>query len=488
MMGSRLSSSGQSISAQGRKRRDAMTGSYRSQGPTQDPAVKIPHLSSENSAQNAWNWNYNNQAWNNNNKNNNNSFVAVRDSLGQYDGAVTLSDLYTAYLDCRRRKKNKAGAKAFDAYAIHILCNLRDEINHRKYRLKNSQCFIVKYPVPREVFCAAFRDRVVQHFVYNELNPVIEKMLIRDTASCRLGKGTDYAIKRAQTFLRRETDDYKRIDGVYFGKFDLSGFFMGIDRHILLDKILWIVDNKYYGYYKSVLHYLLPIIILSDVTVGAVRISSHKDWDLLPPRKTLFGNDHGLPIGNITSQLFANFYLNDIDHLIKSRHKSYVRYVDDMIVIDRDKGRIEETRRIVSEKLKEINMKLNPRKSIISEVRYGFDFLGIRIKPYYSVLGKKRIGRLWYTTSLLKTVEDAYRSCASRRGMIRRYHGKRLSERWYRSLPAEWREHLKMDSSARFHLVGEKALPDKNQLRNICLYLNREGVEKCMKFMTRMAN
>lgn len=481
-MGSRLSFLRQHSSAQMRKRWDAEKGNDTSQGTGLCPTVKLPQCSSEYSAQNAWNWNYNNQNWNNNNKNNNNSLCAVRDSIEPQDDVVTLQDLYTAYEDCRHRNKRKKGAKAFDPYALHILSCLRDEINGRRYKLKSSQCFVIKYPVPREVFCASFRDRVVQHFVFNELNPVIEKMLIRDTASCRIGKGTDYAIRRAGTFLRRETKDYKHIEGVYFGKFDLSGFFMGIDRKILLSKVLWVVDNKYHGKYKATLHYLLPIIILSDVTINATRLSPIEDWKLLPPHKTLFGNDHGLPIGNITSQLFANFYLNDVDHLIKSRHKSYIRYVDDMIVVDRSKERIEETRRLVSVKLAEVNMRLNERKSVITKAEYGVDFLGIRIKPFYSVLTGRRISRLWYTSRRFRNIEHAYISCASRKGMFNRYHGKRVSERWYNSLPEYYREHLKMDTNARFHLVGKQALPDKKILRNICLY-DGQGENECMTSM-----
>ncbi len=466
----RLSPSRQHSSAHPRKRWDAVKGNDTSQCKTLCPTDKIPQDSSEYSAQNAWNWNNNNQNWNNNNKNNNNSVCAVRDSVEPQDGVVTLQDLYTAYEDCRHRKKRKKGAKAFDPYALHILCSIRDELNQRRYRLKPSQCFVIKYPVRREVFCASFRDRVVQHFVYNELNPVIEKLLIRDTASCRLEKGTDYAIHRVQTFLRREMENYKKTDGVYIAKFDLSGFFMSIDRKALLKKILWVVDNRYKGKYKAVLHYLLPIIILSDVSKNAIRLSPLKEWESLPSHKSLFGNDKGLPIGNITSQLFANYYLNDIDHMIKSRHKSYARYVDDMVVIDRSKAELEETRAMISAMLSENNMRLNERKSTISDAKYGVSFLGIRIKPYYSILSKQRINRLWFSSRKFANATEAFASCASRKGMFNRYHGKRISERWYLSLQSDIRKNLKMDSNAKFYLVGKRALLDKNKLRNICMF------------------
>lgn len=157
------------------------------------------------------------------------------------------------------------------------------------------------------------------------------------------------------------------------------------------------------------------------------------------------------------------------------------RYVDDMSVIGGKN--ITETRCLVIEKLKEINMRLNEKKSIISEVKYGINFLGIKINPYYSVLGKRRIGRMWYTSRCFETVDKAYRSCSSRKGMIRRYHGKRISERWYDSLPQEFKNNLKMDTQAKFYLVGSRALPDKNKLRNIRLYPDREGDDKCTTSM-----
>lgn len=382
------------------------------------------------------------------------------------DQPVSFDDMFQAYIDCRKRKKRKKGAKRFEPYAVHNISVLVEEINARRYKVKPSECFIVKYPVPREVFCAAFRDRIVQHFVYNELNPVIEKLIIRDTCSCRVGKGTDYAIERCARFVRRETANYTM--PCHFAKLDLSGFFMSIDRQKLLDDILCVIDNWYEGPYTSVLRYLVRIIIMTDVTVKAVRLSPKKDWDLLPPNKTLFGNDHGLPIGNITSQLFANFFLNRVDHYVKSRHRSYVRYVDDMIIVDTDKRKLAETMRGVSVILSAMGMRLNVKKSIISDVKYGIDFLGVKIYPHFTVLSKRRIGRLWYGLAGFKTPEQAFRSASSRKGMLNRYHGRRIAARWYDAFPDEWKDRLKMDSDATFHLIGEK--PDKTKLHTISLY------------------
>lgn len=360
---------------------------------------------------------------------------------------IIFDELYQAYIDCRERKKNTSGAKVFEKHAFYSIQVLADEINSRKYKLRPSECFVIKYPVPREVFCASFRDRIVQHFVYNELNPVLDRMLIRDTASCRVGKGTDYAIDRLERFVRRETNNYT--EDAFFGKADLSGFFMSLVRQRILDLMLDIVWNHYQGCHKEVLSYLLEIIIMSDVTFNATRLCPEEDWELIPPHKTLFGNDYGLPIGNITSQMFANFYLNDMDHMIKSRHHSYIRYVDDFIIVDQDREKIEETLDIVNEYLPGIHQKLNSKKTYIRNVKYGIPFLGVIVKPYYTCLAPSRINRIYYTSRGID--EDKFvASGNSRKGMFDRYHGHRVAKRWFNSQPEKLKENIRMGSNHKF--------------------------------------
>lgn len=274
---------------------------------------------------------------------------------------VTFDDLYRAYLDCIKRKKNKFDAKKFEQYTFYNLKILLDEINERRYRLKQAKCFIVNDPTIREVFCCSFRDRVVHHFVYYELNPIIEKMLIFDAASCRKGKGTDFAVKRVQRFLRTASKNYT--DTAYYLKFDLSGFFMNIDRQRMLELVLDVIHNRYEGRYKGVLDYLVKIIILTDITKGAKRVSPIEKWEKLPARKSLYGNPNGLPIGNLCSQIFANLYLNELDHIIKGRERFYSRYVDDAIIINSDRQYLINTLDVIREYLGSIGLSLNMKKT-----------------------------------------------------------------------------------------------------------------------------
>lgn len=377
----------------------------------------------------------------------------------QEDSLVTLDDIYKAYEDCRRKKKNKRGTKTFAQNALFHCLNLVEEINERKYKLRPSECFVVEYPKPREVFCAAFRDRVVQHFVYNELNPVIERLLIQDTCSCRIGKGTDYAIKRIVRKLRQESENYSI--SVWSMKLDLSGFFMSINRQWLCSLILEVVQVHYHGKYKSTLLYLVPIIITSDFTKNAKRLVPIEKWNLIPKHKSLFGSTTGLPIGNITSQLFANYALSSIDHYIKSRHSAYARYVDDMKIIDKSKEKLIETRDNVEVMLRNQGMSLNKKKSIIQRSEYGISFLGVVVKPYYAVLGKQRINRMYKCKHEYSDPYEAYVSAATRKGMFQRYKGYRIARRWYESFPDDFRKQMYMYNNCHFVWLGEK--PNKNR-------------------------
>ncbi len=183
--------------------------------------------------------------------------------------------------------------------------------------------------------------------------------------------------------------------------------------------VIW---NKYEGVYKSELDYLVHVICLSDVTKNCIHISPIHEWDYLPERKTLFGKTTGLPIGNICSQLFANLYLNNFDHLIKSRHKSYSRYVDDIIIVDTDLAKLQKTLSIIERYLLKLNLSINHDKTIITEVKYGINYLGVIIRPYYKCLSKRRIKRLYNSSNCFNDVyatryNICYRNKDTKRGV-----------------------------------------------------------------------
>lgn len=407
--------------------------------------------SAYSSSNNAWNWNYDNEDMNNNNRNNNNRCVVCRDySKGLEHEPIAFEDLWQAYLLCKRNKSSKFASKKYEMHSILNVERTRRALETRTWVPSRHIAFIVKEPSLREVFACSFSDRVVHHFAMSLLTPTIDKTLIYDTASCRDGKGTDFAIKRVSTFIKRERSKYNE---VYFLKKDISGFFMSIDRNILLDKSMDILNHKYKGPYLEVLRYLLPIFILRDVTKGAIKVGDLSLWDKLPKRKTLYGKKTGLPIGNLPSQILANLMLSDLDHTVKHFTPCYERYVDDMVVVSHSKELLKEIDEVIDNKLEEIHMKANPRKRILSLSNFGIHFLGKKIYPDFIVYHPTVINRFFLKTREKQNdIEALYRSLSCRRAMIKLYSGRNVLFRAYESLPSSVRSYLKIDSQGHFLL------------------------------------
>jgi retron-type reverse transcriptase len=147
---------------------------------------------------------------------------------------ITL-DLFQAYFDARKNKRNTINALAFEKHLEANLFALASEIIERRYSPKPSICFIVDKPVKREIFAADFRDRVIHHFIYNYISPIFEKSFINDSYSCRKGKGTHYGINRIDHFIRSCSQNYNK--DCYILKLDIKGYFMAMNKLLLFDKV-----------------------------------------------------------------------------------------------------------------------------------------------------------------------------------------------------------------------------------------------------------
>lgn len=307
-----------------------------------------------------------------------------------------LVDLFDAYYDARKHKRNKSSALAFELdYEKHLI-ELCDDIVTRKYKVGRSACFIVTRPVKREIFAAEFKDRVVHHLIFNYVAPLFERTFIDDSYSCRVGRGTSYGISRMHYHMKSCTDNFTKT--AYVLKLDIQGYFMNINRQRLFDKVMTTLtafaqrkvypsksqkwsDRLDYG----VLEYLLREVIFNDPTVNFTAKGSVRDWDGLPVNKSLFGTprDCGLPIGNLTSQLFSNIYLTDFDHYCKRvlKLKHYGRYVDDFMIIHSDKSYLESLVPHLSEVLQsQFALNLHPKKVYLQHYTKGVTFLGVVIR------------------------------------------------------------------------------------------------------------
>jgi retron-type reverse transcriptase len=279
-----------------------------------------------------------------------------------YPAIVDFENLILAAKKAERHKRFRDNVLEFN-YNLEIeLVNIKSALVTKTYKPGRYKSFQICDPKPRMISAAPYRDRVVHHALCNVIAPIFEKTFIADSYANRLGFGTHRALRRFTNFARSSR---------YVLQCDIKKYFPSID-HAILKKILFrkikCCDTLW----------LIETIIDSSNPQESV-IEYFPGDDLLSPLE----RRRGLPIGNLTSQFFANVYLNGFDHFIKEelRGKKYVRYVDDFALCSDDKGFLEEARLAMEEYLVSLRLKLHPVKSQLFESRHGATFLGFRILP-----------------------------------------------------------------------------------------------------------
>lgn len=295
---------------------------------------------------------------------------------------ISLEEIFKAYYDCRKHKRNTKSAITFELNYINNLVQLWKELNNMTYEIGISNTFIVKYPKPREIFAASFRDRIVHHVLCNRLYDYIENELIDDTYSCRYNKGVQFGQNCLAEKIIENSDNYTY--PCYVLCCDIKGFFTSINKNILNNKVSELIKKYYSGDQLKWMLWLSKKIILHQPQKNCIKKSPESLWKLLPKDKSLFTNDSncGLPIGNLPSQLFANLYLSDLDHLIEKEFgKMYCRYVDDFRIVSHSKNKLLKFIQSIRNELLKVGLILHPNKISIQEVKKGVPFIGVIIKP-----------------------------------------------------------------------------------------------------------
>ncbi len=305
----------------------------------------------------------------------------------------TLKDLLKAYLSCRKNKRNTINSLKFEMNFESSILKLFEELKNRTYRPGKSICFVVTYPKIREVFAADFRDRIIHHLLVSHLEPHFEKRFIYSSFACRKNKGLLTAITCLKKAIRSVTGNYSK--KAFYGQFDVRSFFTSIDKNILKEIIISEIENHFPKHRKDDLIWLTEIILNHNPTDNFFFKGDRSLLKQIPPHKTLFkaGKDKGLPIGNLTSQFFANVYLNELDQYVKRelKIKHYIRYVDDFVVISNDMNKIKQWRKKINTFLqKNLQLILHPNKDKYNSVYSGIDFIGYIVKPKYT-LARKRV-------------------------------------------------------------------------------------------------
>lgn len=282
-----------------------------------------------------------------------------------YEQIYDFENLYQAYLSARSCKRYREQVLAFTANLEENLIQLQNELIFQTYKVGRYHEFYVYEPKKRLIMALPFRDRVVQWAIYRVVNPVFARSYIADSYACIPGRGSHAAVQRLQYWLRLAGN---RPEKYYFLKMDVSKFFYRVSHEVILEILSRkISDERLMWLFRSIIEsentaFGLP---LGYIDVGAA------------PR--LY--DVGMPIGNLTSQMMANIYLNEVDQFCKRRLRihCYMRYMDDMLILSDSKEKLHHYKELVERLLNDrLRLNLN-NKTAIRPVTLGIDFCGFKV-------------------------------------------------------------------------------------------------------------
>ena len=285
-----------------------------------------------------------------------------------YSEVISLKNLIFAYKKARKGKTKKNYVKKFEENLAYNLKILYNELKTQTYKPKPLITFILRDPKTRKISKSDFRDRIVHHAIIRVIEPIFEKSFIYDNCANRIGKGSLFALKQFEKFQRKVTNNL--LKEAFCFKADIKHYFQEVDREVLLNILKRkISDEKVILLIKNILSY--NALSLSEKFLSK-----------------------GMPLGNLTSQFFANVYLNELDQFIKHklRAKFYLRYVDDFVILHSSKSQLEIWKNQIDNFLKEkLKLELHPDKSKIISLSKGIDFVGFRNFYHYKLLRKRNI-------------------------------------------------------------------------------------------------
>jgi len=296
-----------------------------------------------------------------------------------YQEIYSMGNLTLAWRKARKGKTKKKDIKEFEENIIGNLLDLHFELKNQTYKPMPLETFVLRDPKTRKISKADFRDRVVHHAIINILEPIFDKTFIYDSCANRKGKGNLFAIKRFDKFKRKVSRNGKvvgqfndnQVEGYYL-KADIKHYFQEVNHEILIKSIQRkIRDKKVIWLIKSILD-----------NGGILR-----ETDTTYLQKSM-------PLGNLTSQFFANIYLNELDYFVKHKLKAkyYIRYVDDFVILHKSNCQLIQWKKQINEFLNDkLKLKLHSDKSKIVSLSRGIDFVGFRDFYYFKLLRKRNI-------------------------------------------------------------------------------------------------
>ena len=355
--------------------------------------------------------------------------------------------LEEAYYACLQNKRSTVSAVTFRIDERQNLNKLYDEITSGVYYPTTSIAFITEN---REVFAAHFRDRIVHTWIAIRIIPLLEAQFVPTTWNCRKGKGTMRAVQSLREQIKKVSENYTKDAWVLI--YDLSGFFMSIDRTKAADKLCRFIESRYVGEDKNTLLWLLRVVITHAPEEDCVRYGGEEAWAGLPHRKSLF-YCHGLPIGDLPSQLDGNFELDIVDHFLV-RLFEHNRYVDDTALLSDNKEALLNMMPTIRELLRiTCGATVNPRKYKFVHWRQGFKYLGVIINKDKAYPSGRVVGRAYNMIRYFNHIkrkglraQDFINSVNSYFGLMKHYDCKEARDYLLSLISPEWNK---------FILIGE---------------------------------
>ena len=282
--------------------------------------------------------------------------------MDAFEKIISPENLFLAWHEFKRGKRKKKDVQQFEFSLEDNLFQLHFELQNKTYQHSQYTAFNVYDPKLRRIHKANVKDRVLHHAIFRILYPLFDQHFIFDSYSCRTKKGTHRAVNCLEEFANKLSQN--NCKNIFALKCDIKKFFDSIDQKILLELIKTKIKDE-------------NSIWLIEGIIGSF--------------------EKGIPLGNVTSQLFANVYLNELDQLVKHnlKEKYYLRYCDDFIILAESKNHLENLIGKLDDFLQsELKLNLHPNKIIIKKYRQGIDFLGYVIFPHHRILRTKTKKRI----------------------------------------------------------------------------------------------
>jgi RNA-directed DNA polymerase len=315
-----------------------------------------------------------------------------------FEKIISFKNLELAFKNARKEKTKRDYVILFESNLIKNLLQLQKELKEQTYKPEPLKSFTLRDPKTRVISKSAFRDRIVHHAICNIIESIFDKTFINECCANRIGKGNLYALNLFDKYKRKVTENNTRT--AFCLKADIRHYFFEVNQEILLN----ILRRK---------------------------IKDEKTIDLINKiLKNYHDKEKGMPLGNLTSQFFANVYLNELDQFVKHklRAKYYIRYVDDFVILQEDRIQLETWKFFINKFLKEnLKIELHPEKSRVVPLSRGIDFVGFRNFYYCRLLRKRNI------KNMLNKIKSFKEALMSHKKLLESYQGWDAYAKWSNS-------------------------------------------------------